>query len=382
MDAAQAALRARLEPLVEIVQAKGESECRSGIPGIIGTDESCDLDKVRFIDGEPPEDCGDGTGGGALMSSGCQSRFDFARYVVLEGLREEARLGTNPYRLGFIGGTDTHNGTPGATDERSYAGHNGLVDATLAQRLDWEVGGYVPAPLRSPGGLVGIWAEENSRDALFDAMKRRETFATSGTRIVPRLFGGWALPADFCSRADGVAAADAAGVPMGGILRSGPETRGGPTFAVSARRDPDPAAGDLQRIQIVKGWVDDAGRLHQQVEDVAGFPPGRAGVDRESCARTGSGAPMLCGVWRDPAYDPARPAVYYARILENPSCRWTAAQCAALPPRERPAGCADDSIPWRTQERAWTSAIWVPAAPGSTGAGSAAPSAPSPAPRG
>lgn len=355
-----AALRARLEPLVEIVQAKGESECRSGIPGIVGNDELCELDKVRFIDGAAPPDCGNESGRGAMSSAGCQSRFDFARYVIVEGIREQARLGVNPYLLGFIGGTDTHNGTPGATDEADYPGHNALRDATLSQRLSGDAGGgYVPAPLRNPGGLAGIWAEENSRDALFDAMKRRETFATSGTRIVPRLFAGRDLPDDFCERPDAAAAASVTGVPMGGRLDSAPGDSRPPSFVVSARRDPGPGGGPLERIQIVKGWLDDDGQIHQQVVDVAGTAAPATSLDRKTCTRRGGGAPTLCAWWIDPSYDPTREAVYYARVLETPSCRWTALQCAALASNERPEACQDDAIPWKTQERAWTSPIWV-----------------------
>ncbi len=362
----RARLRARLEPLVEMVQTKGESECRSGFAGVIGEDELCGLDKIRFIDGAPPPDCGEGKGSGAMRSRGCQSRLDFARYVLIEGLALERKLGVNPYRLGWIGSTDTHNGTPGATEEATFAGHNSGQDAGLEQRLDLEAGGegsYAPRPLRTPGGLVGIWAEENSRDALFDAMKRREVFATSGTRIVPRFFGGFDLPEDFCERDDGVEEADRRGVPMGGVLPAptGASERG-PVFAVSALRDPgsrERPGGRLQRIQIVKGWVGDDGGFHQQVVDVAGHAPDQARVDRETCEPEGPGADLLCAVWRDPDFDSTRSAIYYARILENPSCRWNGLQCNALAPDERPAGCSDPAIPWQTQERAWTSAIWV-----------------------
>ena len=359
---ARAELRARLEPLVEMVQAKGESECRNGFSGVLGEDEICDLDKVRFVDGRQPEDCGDESGAGAMASRGCQSRYDFARYVLIEGLREEESLGVNPYRLGWIGGTDTHNGTPGATDEASFPGHNGVTDATLADRLGGDAGGgYVPNPLRSPGGLAGIWAEENTRDALFDAMKRRETFATSGTRIVPRLFASWQAPSDFC----GTAQVSEAGVPMGGTLEAEP---GGtaPVLAVSALRDPGTpnAPGTLlQRIQIVKGWAGEDGALHQRVVDVAGHEPGAADVNRETCTPSGPGSESLCAVWTDPDFDPAVPAIYYARVLENPTCRWTAFQCAAARPEQRPAECDDPAIPWRSQERAWTSAIWYAPAP-------------------
>ncbi|MBW2396443.1 MAG: DUF3604 domain-containing protein [Deltaproteobacteria bacterium] len=354
---ARAELRARLEPLVEMVQAKGESECRSGFAGVMGEDELCDQDKVRWIEDARPPDCGADVGRGALSGRGCQSKLDFARYVLLEGLRENARLGVNPYRHGWIGGTDTHNGTPGATDEQSYPGHNGLTDATLAERISTENDSYAPYRLRSPGGLAGIWAEENTRDALFDAMKRRETFATSGTRIKPRLFGGWSPPEGSCLRDDAPAFADAWGVPMGSTLQPRPEGASSPVFWVSAFRDAVGGA-PLQRIQIIKGWVGDDGEFHQEVHDVSGSAAGEADVDRQTCTGTGSGAAFLCGYWADPNFDSQRPAVYYARVLENPTCRWSALQCNALSEADRPEACSDPKLPWRIQERAWTSAIW------------------------
>lgn len=354
---ARAELRARLEPLVEMVQAKGESECRNGFADVMGEDELCEQEKIRWIDGAAPPDCGEGSGIGALRGRGCQSRLDFSRYVLLEGLREQARIGVNPYRLGWIGGTDTHNGTPGATREATFPGHNGLADATLAQRLGSEQDAYAPYALRSPGGLVGIWAEENTRDSLFDAMKRRETFATSGTRITPRLFGGWTVPEGGCMRSHASAAADAWGVPMGGQLPLRPAGDPNPVFWVSAFGD---TGGDtlLQRIQIVKGWVADSGRFHQAIYDVAGFAEGEADVDRETCAKSGPGEMFLCSFWTDPDFDPQRPAIYYVRVLENPSCRWNTLQCNTLRAGERPEACSDRRLPWRIQERAWTSAIW------------------------
>ena len=195
----EAALRARLEPLVEMMQAKGESECRNGLSGIVGArDELCDFEKIRGL-ADPPEDCGEGHGSGAMAGVGCISRRDFVRYVLTEGLREESRLGVNPFRFGLIGSTDTHNSNPGSTDERRFEGTSGLKTDTAIERLSPE--GRSPL-YRNPGGLAGIYAEENSRESLFAAMKRRETFATSGTRIIPRFFGAWDLPAQACERPD------------------------------------------------------------------------------------------------------------------------------------------------------------------------------------
>ena len=357
---ARAELQRRLEPLVEMIQAKGESECRTGMWNVLGgEDELCGFEKVRYTaEGARPEDCEESFGSGALAGVGCQSRLDFVRYGLIEGLREYARIGVNPYRLGFIGSTDTHNGTPGAVEEYNYFGHNSQVDDTLEKRLTTPA--YAPHPLRNPGGLIGVWAEENSRDALFDAMKRRETFATSGVRIQPRLFAGPDLPDSLCGDADAVAEAYRSGVPMGGALDPDGVGGDGPVFFASALRDPgtdmDAGAG-LQRIQMIKGEVDASGLFRETVIDLATDAGPAVEVDAD-CTPSRQGAHALCSVWRDPAWNPARPAVYYARVLEQPSCRWHARQCAALPPEERPDACSDNALPRTVQERAWTSAIW------------------------
>ena len=356
--AGAAALRTEMEPLVEMMQAKGESECRRGMWNVVGgEDELCDFEKVRYVDGERPPDCEDGTGEGGLRGEGCQSRLDFVRYALIEGIAREERIGVNPIQLGLIGSTDGHNGLPGDTDEFDYQGHNSNVDSDIEKRLTTDA--YAPHPLRNPGGLVGVWAEENSRDSLFDAMQRKETFGTSGVRIQARLFGGWDLP-DLCSSSDMIADAYETGVPMGSVLpdRDGAEA---PSFFVTALADPGTDAypgTPLQRIQVIKGWVGDDGLFHEAIHDVAGDADNGADVSRNTCERSGTGAASLCAVWTDPDFDPTRPAVYYARVLENPSCRWNALQCAALPEDERPAACGGDDLPWRIQERAWTSPVW------------------------
>ncbi len=349
-----AALRADLEPLVEVFQHKGDSECINGLSGILGSaDEFCDFEKLR----PPPlEDCGDGTGTQGMVGQGCISRLDYLRGVLLEGLREEARIGVNPYMLGVIASTDTHNGTPGAVAEDEFMGHFGSRDATPIDRLT----GARPAGARnSPGGLVAVWSEEKSRESIFDALKRRETYGTSGPRIAVRVFGGWDLADDLCERPDLVAAADASGVPMGSALppRSGDE---GPKIVVSALRDPGSAVrlgAPLQRAQVIKGWLDGSGEGHIEVFDVAGGDNG-ASVDPTTCEPVGAGADSLCAVWRDPSFDPDARAFYYVRVLENPTCRWSTRDCLAIPEGERPELCDDPTIEETIQERAWTSPIW------------------------
>lgn len=366
-----AKLRAGLEPIAEMMQIKGESECKNGLWGIAGEpDELCGFEKIRTY--SRPEDCEGQTGRGALRDDGCISRVDFVRYALIEGLREEGRIGVNPFRVGFIGSTDTHNATPGAVQEGDYDGSRGAEVATAKQRVDFDPDrvSMQNEVLRNPGGLAGVWAEENSRDAIFDALRRRETFATSGPRIQPRFFAGWNLPADLCAREDFVETGYADGVPMGGELSPRPDGGGAPTFAVSALRDPGDAqfrGGLLQRIQIVKGWVGYDGKFHQTVHDIAGTTPNGADVDLETCEVSGPGYHELCGQWRDPDFDPQQRAVYYARILENPSCRWSWRQCLTIPENERPEGCRRSVVPKIIQERAWTSPIWFSSPEPSTG---------------
>jgi hypothetical protein len=220
----------------------------------------------------------------------------------------------------------------------------------------------------NPGGLAAVWAEENSRDALFEAMRRREVYGTSGPRITVRFFGGWDYPADLCGRDDFVPVGYARGVPMGGDLPPPPAAAAAPHLAVSALRDPgtpERPGAPLQRIQIVSLRLA-GGEVRERVHDVAGDAATGATVDFATCARRGAGSDQLCAVWRDPEFDPAAPAVWYARVVENPSCRWSTFACnRAGVDCSRPgtvpselAACCDPATPRTIQERAWTSPIW------------------------
>ncbi len=240
----------------------------------------------------------------------------------------------------------------------------GVRKRRLTCRTRWDSGTPGNAS-NNPGGLIGVWAEENSRDAIFAAMERKEVFGTSGPRIRPRLFAGWELPPDLCGSRDAIARADRAGVPMGGDLPpmemaepvSGNANAAAPSFFALAQRDPSRTGGQLERIQIIKGWVDDDGELNEHVYDVAGDAIGLASVDLDTCEPRGPGFDSLCTVWRDPDFDAARRAVYYARVVENPSCRYNQWQCVAAgdaAPRE----CDDPELVRTLQERAWTSPIW------------------------
>ena len=354
MTADYAARRRRLEPLTEIMQHKGSSECYFAAG--VTPDELCAFEQL-------PEDNIAGFDNPPAPTTG------FVRRALLDGLRLEQALGVNPYQFGVLASTDTHLGTPGAAEEDRFPGHGG---AGVPAAAEIPVG-LTDKPEYNPGGLAVLWAEENSREALFAAMRRREAYATSGPRIVSRFFGGWSYPADACGRADWVADAYAGGVPMGGQLDAGQS--GPPTFLVAAQQDPgtpDAPGMPLQRIQVVKGWLDEHGKAHERVVDVAGNADNGAGVDPATCEPQGEGFAALCAVWRDPDFDPRQPAYWYTRVLENPSCRWSQRQCVAAGvdcrrPQTIRAGyeaCCDAEHRPVIQERAWSSPIWYSPAAG------------------
>lgn len=340
-DAADAALRARSEPLLEIMQHKGASECYAGATASVARDEYCDFEQLPY----------DSFGGQNLswLREPPGPKTGFLREILRDGLRLEQTLGVNPYRLGVIGSTDTHLGAAGATAEQGFIGHGG---AGVPAR-DGVPRGLPDRPEFGPGGLAMIWAEQNTREALFAALQRRETYATSGTRPRVRFFGGWDFPADFCGDPDMVRAAYARGVPMGGELSSAAGGAATPVFVAAALRDPVEGSA-LQQIQLVKGWVDAQGRSRERVITVAGDA-------------AGTGAESLCGVWRDDDYASGQRAWYYARVLEMPVPRWSARICAlgkvdcARPESvgEGLQACCAPDRPELQQERAWTSPIWV-----------------------
>ena len=362
-DGAEAQRRQDREPLVEIHQVKGNSECRYDLiagEGVGTNDELCSFEQLTRShegpDNDPPPD---------VRS---WPRRNLVRNALEDGLALEERLGANPFRMGFIGSTDNHDGASGSTEERGWQGGQGNSDASPQRRIARQL-------QTNPGGLAGVWAEENSRDAIFAALARRETFATSGTRSLVRLFGG-TLDGVSCDAPDFVARAYATGTPMGGELG---DVRGGasPRFAVLAVKDPgtaDAPGADLQRIQIVKGWLDANGDVRERVFDVAGTSSDGADLDRESCTPARA-APELCAVWEDPEFDPAQRAFYYARVLEVPTCRWStrtckeqgvdpfASDCAAQAARagEAFADCCltrEQGVEPVVQERTWSSPIW------------------------
>jgi hypothetical protein len=368
-QAARASLRIELEPIIEVMQHKGDSECRNGVRGVLNSeDELCDFERFEnsafeAITGSVnPDECYAGRFADSVPHLGpnCLSRMSYARYALIEGLKEEARIGVNPLKFGLSASTDTHNALAGGVEERSYPGHLGIGDETASMRVSYDRANPGNAS-NNPGGLIGVWAEENDRAAIFDAMRRKEVFGTSGPRIVPRFFGGWNLPSSLCEAADPVAGADSLSVPMGGDLATAPNRQASPSFVSMALADPGTAlapGNPLQRLQIIKGWVDDEGQSHQAIYEVAGNPQNGATVSLDTCETRGSGAAQLCSVWTDPDFDPDRRAVYYMRAVENPSCRYNAWQCIGLEGEDRPADCDDPARKRSIQERAWTSPIW------------------------
>jgi hypothetical protein len=361
--------QARHERLVEVMQHKGDSEC---LLAAGGTDELCGFEQLPYDSF---------TGRFVPFLSNPPTEKSTVRHGLGLGLALEAQRGVNPFRFGLVASTDTHLGTPGLVDEKGHPGHGGAGKPARDALPE----GLPDDAEFNPGGLVALWAEENARDALFDAMRRREAYGTSGPRLVVRFFGGWELDPDACERGDFVARGYARGVPMGGLLPPRPEAGSSgapaPRFAVWALRDPgteERPGTPLQRIQIVKGWVE-GGAARERVFEVAGDPENGAGVDPATCTPHGPGFDHLCTVWSDPDFAPAQHAYYYARVVENPSCRWTTWACNEAGVRcEEPATvtsgfepCCDAEVPKTIQERAWTSPIWyVPAGEGDAPRGS------------
>ncbi len=353
LTAEDQAKRSRLERLVEVMQHKGSSECFFG-PGQM-EDELCAFEQLPYdkFSGKFMN----------LTRSAPAADDGFLRDVLNDGLKLKKELGFNPYQMGFIASTDTHLGAPGAVSETDFPGHGGAGEPAAANNKG------LPDDLEfNPGGVAVVWAEENSRDAIFAAMQRRETYGTSGPRMSVRFFGGWDLDRELCEAPDFVERSYLGGVPMGGQLPpvANPED---PRFIVSALMDPgtlDSPGTALQRIQIIKGWIDGAGNKRQRVYEVAGDANNGASVNPLTCEQSGDGFKHLCRVWTDPHFDPAEDAYYYARVVENPSCRWSQQICVAngvncanpgTIPRGLEACCSDTHRPV-IQERAWTSPIW------------------------
>ena len=342
IDVAWAQERVNNEPLTEIHQLKGTSETH---PLLSPTDEFADYELLTYL------------------LSGVERtpkiHGSFVREGWQNGLAMQDSRGYNPYKMGVVGASDSHNTAAGYSQSDYFGGH-GLYDATPESRLSGKKEVGLNLGLLSTGGLGGVWAEENTRESIFAAMQRKETFGTSGVRIKVRLFGGWDFRPDVLNQKDWVKAGYANGVSMGGDLpkKAGKE----PTFMVWALKDPDD--GNLDRIQIIKGWTKD-GQIFEKIYDVAWsgnrkpnsvtgkLPPVGNTVDVKNASYTNTiGDVELKTVWKDPDFDPSLHAFYYARVLQIPTPRWTTydAKKLGVPPPNWVAATV--------QERAWTSPIW------------------------
>jgi hypothetical protein len=343
IDAGWGELRSRNEPLTELKQLKGQSETT---PELSPNDEFADYEVFVWVllggKGGPPQQFG-----------------SYVRQAYRDGLAMQSARGFNPYKFGLVSGSDSHDASV-PYRQQNFHGVHGSYDDTPQKRLSPEKHLNLDNRMISPAGLSAVWAEENTREAIFDAMKRKETYSTSGVRIQLRFFGGWGFDGDALGQRDWLKTGYARGVPMGGDLP--PAKAGAPSFLVWASKDPDSA--NLDRIQIVKGWSRN-GQSFERIYDVAWsgqrkpdpasgeVPPVGSTVDIAQATYTNKiGAVDLKTVWTDPEFDPSLDAFYYARVLEIPTPRWTTLQAKELgvvPP---------EGYALTIQERAWSSPIW------------------------
>ena len=292
-------------------------------------------------------------------------KYEYAREALKTGLKLEQKLGVNPYKFGMVGSTDSHTGLATAEEENFFGKHSGKEPKP--ERSKALIGSFGDIKWfgweQVSSGYAAVWATDNTREAIWDAMKRKEVYATTGPRILVRFWGGW----DF-EESDALSRLPAGigytkGVPMGGDLYSAPKDKS-PTFLIGALKDP--YSGNLDRIQIIKGWMDKNGKTHEKVYDVAWGDadtrePGADGklkpvgntVDVVNATWTNTiGDPELITVWKDPDFDPSLRAFYYARVIEIPTPRWTAYDAKRFGIK------MSEEVPMTTQERAYTSPIW------------------------
>lgn len=350
---AYAETRSRWEPVAEITQIKGDGETH---PKLSPDDEFADFERW---------DKGNLTA--TAVKTDAMLPFEYARSALKLGLQQEAKLGVNPFKFGMIGSTDAHTSLS-AVEENNFWGKFSLFEPSAKRG---EIAGYTVGKQGKVYGLTiddsvasgyaAVWATENNREALFDAIKRKETYATTGPRISLRFFGGWDFTANEVDYPDYVSRGYAKGVPMGGDLTQAPEGEA-PSFMVAASRDPEGA--NLDRVQIVKGWHDRDGSLQEKVFDIAWsdnrvadasgkLPAVGNTVDSDAATWTNSiGASELSSVWTDPEFDPSERAFYYVRVLQIPTPRWTVHDEKHFETQ------LDSDMPDAIQERAYSSPIW------------------------
>jgi len=350
-DRAYAETRAKWEPLYEVTQIKGDGEAH---PYLSPNDEFADY-----------ETWDQGNLDLSVLKKNEMLQYEYARSALQIGLQLEEELGINPYKFGMVGSTDSHTALATAEEENFFGKHSGAEpgpkrwEHPMAEVGDKKYEGWSMVS----SGYAAVWAKENTREAIFDAMMRKETYATTGPRILVRFFGGWDFTAADAQNRLPATIGYTKGVPMGGDLPGKPEGKS-PTFLVAALKDP--YSGNLDRIQIVKGWVDAGGVRHEKVYDVVWsdadkrkpgadgkLPPVGNTVDVAKATWTNTiGTPELITVWKDPDFDPKVRVVYYARVIEIPTPRWTAYEAMRFGVK------MSKEVPMITQERAYTSPIW------------------------
>ncbi|MCZ6831630.1 MAG: DUF3604 domain-containing protein [Gammaproteobacteria bacterium] len=353
LSKAYAQARMRWEPLFEVTQSKGDSETH---PFLSTDDEFADYERWDFGNFTNP----------SVPKEDWMLQYEYARSALRLGLKFHDALGVNPFKFGMIGSTDSHIGMSTTREENFF----GKLPTSEPSPERWKHSMLVMPDGRKTGGgwmeqasgLAAVWARENTREELFDAMVRKEVYATTGTRVGVRVFAGWDFAADEVERPDFAAHGYGRGVPMGGDLTDAPPGKA-PGFMVRALRDPDGA--NLDRIQIIKGWMDKKGVTHERIHDVAvsdGRKTGANGrcetpvgntVDIQNASYTNSiGDALLMAYWEDPDFNPAQRAFYYVRVIEIPTPRWTAYDAKRFGVK------MPDHVPMTVTERAYTSPIW------------------------
>jgi len=352
-DRAYAQMRMRWEPIYEVTQIKGDGETH---PFLSPDDEFANFE---------PWDKADVPANNAKKPEMLQ--YEYARQALRDGMALEAKLGLNPFKFGMVGSTDSHTALA-TTREDNFFGKLSKVEPSGKRAQKFIIKSQVDPKLSTLGsetgaaGLAAVWARENTREAIFDAMMRKEVYATTGSRILVRVFAGWDFKDDEVERQDFARQGYARGVPMGGDLSKAPKGKA-PTFMIRALRDPDNA--NLDRVQIIKGWVDKKGKTHERIYDVAVSNGRKIGKDGRCKTPVGStvdiadasytntiGDPLFTAYWKDPDFDPKQSAFYYVRVIEIPKPRWTAYD-AKFFKIKMPEGTR-----MVVQDRAYTSPIW------------------------
>jgi len=356
LDRDYAERRMRWEPIYETTQPKGDGETH---PALSRNDEFANFerwDKGSF---------------GPVLKTPDMLRREYTREAFKRGLAYEAKLGVNPFKFGLVGSTDMHTGLVTTTEDNFFGKVAVLEPSADAIRFDEVIVGRVPADRArsnqhlaretSASGLAAVWARDNTREALWDAMARKEVYATTGTRLQVRVFGGFDFTAKDLERSDFAESGYQRGVPMGGDLKAAPAGKA-PTMLIRAMRDADGA--NLDRVQVIKGWLDAAGKTHEKVYDVAWSGSRKPGKDgklppvgntvnvKEASYTNAIGAPYLTAHWKDPAFDAKQRAFYYVRVLEIPTPRWTTFDAKLFGVK------LPTDVPASIQERAYTSPIW------------------------